>query len=89
MATASSLLESRATSGARYLAAIVELRSAYIELASIDRALGSMSIANPVPSFRGDFDQIPPELQHPDYAAGHRPGIVKDVMAAADVLLAT
>ena len=88
MATISEILANRETAGARYLAALVELRAAYVDLASIDFALSNGRIArNDIKTFRGDLDGIPVSLQHPKYAPEHNSGIVSDVRGAGETIL--
>jgi hypothetical protein len=89
MASLAQLDAYKATSGARYLAAIVELRAAYIELAALESALANANVGGKndyvaLQRFRGDANSIPIELQHPIYAPGNRSGIVDEVKAAAE-----
>lgn len=73
MATISEILAARTAAGARYAAAVTELRAAYVDLAGIDAALGNNTLAGlpagPVQTFRGDADRIPVEFRHPVYSA--------------------
>lgn len=93
MASLAQLQTYRTTAGARYLAAVEELRSAYIELNSLELALANANIGGSayVPSlmhFRGDADGIPTEFQHPTFAPGFRGGMVEESKAAFDLIAA-
>lgn len=73
MATIAEILSARTVAGARYAAAVAELQAAYADLAGIDAALNSSTLAGhnagTVPTFRGDADRIPWEFRHPVYSA--------------------
>lgn len=93
MASLAQLQSYRATAGARYLAAIVELRAAYVELASLEAGLSNRNIGGTgyvaaLTTFRGDLDAIPPEMQHPIYAPGARAGMVQEVRSGLDAIIA-
>ena len=64
------LLAEQAAAGARYSAAVAELRAAWIGLAAIERALGNAHVAGrSVPTFHGDTPDLPPSrLLHPRFA---------------------
>ncbi|GAB5426960.1 MAG: hypothetical protein Devi2KO_04190 [Devosia indica] len=88
MASLAQLQSYRATAGARYLAAIVELRAAYVELSGLEGALINANVGGlsdgALQRFRGDADGIPEQLQHPIYAPGHRAGMAAEARAAAE-----
>lgn len=91
MADLNDLLSDRAAAGARYSAAVTELREAYVELAGIDDALKAASVAPhlDVRTFRGDFDQVPWEQRHPEFAPLARNGIAEAVKAKVDQVVKT
>jgi hypothetical protein len=68
MSTLAQLITHRATAGARYVAAVTELRAAFGDLSAIERVLcGSGKTL--VPTFGGPQpDPIP--LRHPTYLTG-------------------
>ncbi|CCE97205.1 hypothetical protein SFHH103_02710 [Sinorhizobium fredii HH103] len=64
----STLSELRTEAGARYAAAVAELREAYIALAGIEAAMNNGNVPDrAVATFRGDADRIPHELRHPNF----------------------
>lgn len=71
----------RQKAGERYAAALAELRDAYIDLYGIDLAMQGLPDLR---TFRGDFDVIPWELRHPEFASDPRPGILIEVRARLD-----
>lgn len=60
----------RSIAGPRYRRAVEELRSAYVELAAIDRTIAAAGIA--VPTFSGDSDPWH-ALGHPEFAPAFMP----------------
>ncbi len=91
MANTDDLLSDRAAAGARYTAAVAELREAYVELAGIEGALRSTTLPThfDVLSFRGDFDQVPWEQRHPEFAPLAQSGIVEAVRAKVGTIAKT
>jgi hypothetical protein len=68
MSTLAELITHRAEAGARWVAAVTELRAAFGDLSAIERLLSGPG-KTPVPSFGGSQpDPIP--LRHPIYAPG-------------------
>jgi hypothetical protein len=68
MSTLPELIAHRATAGARYVAAVTELRAAFGDLSAIEKILCGPG-KTPVPTFGGDQpDPIP--LRHPTYLTG-------------------
>ena len=67
----STLLAERDAAGARYAAAVAELRDAYVELASIDRVLLNRNVgyAAQVRTFHGFPSTLEQPFSHPVYAA--------------------
>jgi uncharacterized SAM-dependent methyltransferase len=66
--TTNDLSQMRAQAGARYAAAVEELRAAYVDLAGIDAAINNGNIAHAnVATFRGDADRLPHEFRHPEF----------------------
>lgn len=62
------LSQMRAEAGARYAAAVEELRAAYVDLAGIEAAMNNGNLPDrPVATFRGDADRIPHEFRHPNF----------------------
>lgn len=98
MATITQVLADRGTAGARYAAAIVELKAAYIGLAAIDMALGNSNVPTPAAQkpvrrfgepVEGTLDALPPELVHPVYVPARTFAWRKDIIAAAEPIINT
>lgn len=96
MATVSQILTDRATAGARYAAAVVELKAAYVGLAAIDMALGNANVPTPTAQkpvrrfgepVEGTLDALPPELVHPVYVPARTFAWRKDIIAAAEPII--
>jgi len=87
MANLADLLGDRNTAGAAYAAALATLRSTYVTLFAIEQALNSGGPR--VLTFRGDFDQIPWEMRHPEFAPGTGVSIVDDSRAAGQTVHST
>jgi len=70
MATLSDFLTDRTAAGARYAAAIAELRDAYVELAALDLVLMNKRVGYPPPvrTFPGFPPALPQEYRHDVYA---------------------
>jgi hypothetical protein len=73
MSTIPQLIIARATAGARYVAAVIELRAAFTDLSAIDRLCNA-------PSFGPPPDVIP--LRHPTYAPDVGGSFTDDIAAA-------
>src|SRR4051794_37559257 len=69
MSTLSELVAHRTTAGARYVAAVTELRAAFGDLSAIDRLLALKTPYSPVVSFGGPQPDVIP-LRHPVYLSG-------------------
>jgi hypothetical protein len=67
----SGLSTQRAAAGARYAAAISELKSALIDLAAIDVVLQQQGSIPDSQTFHNYPDSLPWEFQHPLYAPRH------------------
>ncbi|MBX3537676.1 MAG: hypothetical protein KF735_08565 [Chelatococcus sp.] len=92
MATLEELLEDRTEAGLRYAAAVTELRASYVDLFGIELAInrpGPPAGGPRVPSFRGDLDQIPWELRHPQFAPDAGSGLVNAAKAKAATVSTT
>ncbi|WP_439925585.1 hypothetical protein [Nitrobacter sp. JJSN] len=95
MTTKSAMLASRATAGARYLAAITELRSAYIDLAALEGALRNKNFGvgdtdagiGASAGFNGRLPEIPLAMRHATYASSALGAIDQAVDAQALVYL--
>lgn len=72
MATLAQLTSQRATAGARYAAAVAELRASMVDLAALDQVLANNVISpgnpSPAPTFTDPPDSLPWYLAHPVYA---------------------
>lgn len=96
MTTKSTMLATRATAGARYSAAITELRAAYVDLAALDGALRNQNFGvgdtdagiGPSEGFNGRLPEIPLSLRHGTYASGALGAIDNDVDAQTQAYLA-
>jgi hypothetical protein len=86
------MLTARDTAGARYAAALSELRAAYIDLAAHDKALLNRRFGSPshIASFNGTQEQdgVPIGLRHPDFAPDGDGAWHNEVEAQADAYLA-
>ena len=79
MSTLAELITHRATAGARYVAAVAELRAAFGDLGAIERLLEPK--VGTTPTFGGPRpDPIP--LRHPVYAPNIGGSFQDDVMSA-------
>ena len=78
MSTLPELIMHRATAGARYAAAVVELRAAFGDLGAIERLLESH--LGTTPSFGPPPDVIP--LRHPVYAPNVTGSFADDIRVA-------
>ena len=74
MSTVSELVAHRETAGARYVAAVTELRAAFGDLAAIERLLSVATFGGPQP------DPIP--LRHPTYLPNLGGTFEDDICAA-------
>jgi L-alanine-DL-glutamate epimerase-like enolase superfamily enzyme len=63
------LMKARDAAGARYLAAIAEMRAAAVELASLD--LAAREHGCPVPTFPCPPEALPVQLRHERFADGY------------------
>jgi hypothetical protein len=90
----STLLADRATAGARYAAAVAELKAAAIDLAAYDRALFNARWGRAHSPAAGAFpdslgpDRLPRELVHVEFAPEDN-GWRETIRATADGYLAT
>jgi hypothetical protein len=81
VSTTPELLTHRATAGARYAAAVTELRAAFADLAAIDRLLSNQRVAyGTLPTFGQHPDPI--SFRHPVYAPNVGGTFEDDVRAA-------
>jgi hypothetical protein len=69
MSTLPELITHRTTAGARYVAALTELRAAFGDLSAIDRLLALKTPFEPVVSFGGPQPDVIP-LRHPTFCPG-------------------
>jgi hypothetical protein len=79
MSTLPELTAHRATAGARYVAAVAELRAAFGDLGAIERLLESK--VGTIGTFGGPRPDVIP-LRHPVYAPNVSGGFEDDVRAA-------
>ena len=79
MSTLSELTSHRATAGARYTAAVAELRAAFGDLAAIERLLESKM--GSIATFGGPRPDVIP-LRHPVYAPNVGGSLEEDVRTA-------
>jgi hypothetical protein len=96
MTALTDMIAARATAGTRYLAAVQELRAAYVDLAAIDRALDNRNLGIqdaaqlPVRTFNGAVQEgVPFSLRHPIYAADSGDSWESDVVSSFVTKLAT
>lgn len=85
MTTINQMLTDRDAAGARYAAALTELRAAMVDLAAMDAALANRHHGlghNGRPrTFSGEANAVPVAFLHPDYAMDSLGGIKDDVAA--------
>lgn len=98
MPTVAQVIADRATAGARYAAAITELKAAYIGLAAIDMALANSNVPTPFAQkpvrtfFNGGpeaLDALPPYLTHPVYVPARTFAWRNDIITAAETIIKT
>lgn len=82
MSTTAELVTHRATAGARYLAAVVELRAAFGDLAAIERLLMNARVAYGTVATFGGPQPDPIPLRHPQYLPNLGGSFEDDVRAA-------
>ena len=91
MATApETMLSTRQAAGARYAAALTELRAAMVDLLAIDNALRNRHVGAPhieIRSFSGEQNDIPTGMRHPDFAPDTMGGIGSEAKVREDEYL--
>jgi hypothetical protein len=81
MSTLPELIAHRDTAGARYVAAVTELRAAFGDLGAIERLLENAKAGYPVPTFGGPRPN-PIPLRHPKYLPKLGGSFQDDVLSA-------
>ncbi|WP_127143181.1 hypothetical protein [Pelagibacterium montanilacus] len=89
MSTLQEISRHREAAGVRYRAAIAELRTAYIDLATLDAAMNNANIGgHRNQSFNGLIDAIPGEILHPVFAPENGTGISAQVRSGLETIIA-
>lgn len=99
MTTKPNMMTARATAGARYANAMVEMRAAYVDLAAIETALQNRNVGvgtsetqggiGVSQTFNGRMLEIPLEARHPVFAPDALAGIDNAVDLQTKTYLAT